>query len=79
MFYHQLVGTQHHTISTDSPVVILGQVGKNDLKSGSSSVKVSCDLVSLNLVVGSHGTDENGHSRSDSIGEVLGLKMRTTD
>lgn len=73
MSYHQLVVAQHHAISTDSPVVILSQVGKNDLHSGGSSVNISCNLVSLNLVVGSHGTDENGHSRSDSIGKVFGL------
>lgn len=78
-FYHQLVVAQHHTISADSPVVILGQIGKNDLHSSSSSVKVGCNLVSLNLVVGSHSTDENGHSRSDSISEVFGLKVQTRD
>lgn len=76
-FYHQLVVAQHHAISTDSPVVILSQVGKNNLHSGGSSVNVSCNLVSLNLVVGSHGTDENGHSRSDSTGKVFGLKVQT--
>lgn len=70
---------QHHTISTDSPVVILSQVGKNDLQSGGCFVKVSCDLVSLNLVVSSHSTDENGHSRSDAISEVLGLRMQTRE
>lgn len=75
--YHQLVAAQHHTISADSPAVALGQVGKNDLDSGSRSVKVSSNLVSLNLVVGSHSTDEDGDSRIDGISEVLGLKVQT--
>ena len=64
---------QHHTIGADSPLVILGQVGENELQSGGSFVKVRCKLVSLNLVVGSHSADEDGHSRSDGISEVLGL------
>lgn len=78
-FYHQLLFAQHHTIGAYSPVVILSQVGKNDLHSGSSFVKVTCNLVSLSFVIGSHSTDENGHSRSDSISEVLCLKVQTRD
>lgn len=70
---------QHHAISTDPPVVVLSQVGKNDLQSGSSFVEVSCDLVSLNLVVGSYSTDENSHGGSHSVSEVLGLKVQTAD
>lgn len=70
---------QHHTISTDSPVVILSQVGKDNLQSSSGFVKVSSNLVSLNLVVGSHSTDQDSHSRSDSVGEVLGLNVQTRD
>lgn len=68
---------QLHTIGTDSPVVVLGQVSENDLHSGSSSVEISCNLVSLNLMVCSYSTDEDGHSRSDGVGQVLGLKVQT--
>lgn len=78
-FYHQLLFAQHHTIGADSPVIVLSQVGENDLHSGSSLVKVSCNLVSLSLVIGSHSTDENGHGRSDSISKVPRLKVRTRD
>lgn len=76
-FYHQLLFAQHHTIGAYSEVVILSQVGKNYLHSGSSFVKVSCNLVSLSFVIGSHSADEDGHSRSDGISEVLGLKVHT--
>ena len=76
-FHHQFVVAQLHTISTDSPVVVLGQVSENDLHSGSSSVEISCNLVSLNLMVCSHSADEDGYCRSDGVGQVLGLEVQT--
>lgn len=76
-FYHQLVVAQHYSISTDSPLVTLGKVGYNDLQSGSGFVKVSCNLVSLNLVVNSLSTNDYGNSRSGCISEILGLKVQT--
>lgn len=72
--YHQLVVAQLHAVSTDSPVVVFGQIGKNDLQSRSLFVKVSCNLVSLFLVVGSDGTNEDGHTWAESLGEVPSLQ-----
>lgn len=68
---------QHDTIGTDSVMVLLSKVGKNELNSGGSSVKVSCDLVSLNLLVGSYNADDDGQSRFDAVSEVLVLKVQT--
>lgn len=67
---------QHDTVGTNSPLVIFSEVGDDDLHSGIFFVKVSCNLITLALVVDCDSTDDNGGCWLDSVGQVFGLREK---
>lgn len=75
--YHDFLVAEQHAVSTDPPVVVFHQVSEDQLDSGSGLVPVSRGLISLDLVVSSHSTDEDRHSRRDGSRKVFGLAIQT--
>lgn len=57
---HHVVAAQQCSSGIHSPFFLLIEVDQNDLHSSALPVKVSCDLVSLKLLVAPHSTDDDG-------------------
>lgn len=75
--YCDFVLAKQNSISTELPVVICSKGSQNNLNSGSGFVQVCSHLVSLQLVVSSDSTENDGKSRSSFVAKEFVLWDQT--
>ena len=73
--HHDFVFAQEDTISTQLPVVSFSQSRDDGLHPAVGLIKIGSSLVSQQLLVGSHSTEHDHHSRSDGVLKEFILAM----